>query len=380
MFTNADEVLRFISDEDVKFVDVRFCDLPGVMQHFNVPAQSLDADFFTGGAMFDGSSIRGFQAIHESDMKLIPDVTTAYVDPFRTEKTLNINFSIRRPVHRRAVQPRPAQRGRQGRGVPGQHRHRRHRVLRPRGRVLRLRRRAVRDQGERRLLLHRLHRGRLEQRPRRGGRQPRLQDPVQGRLLPRPAAGPLRRPARPDEPGARRRRHPGRARAPRGRHRRPGRDQLQVRHAAQGRRPADGVQVRRQERRVVGGQDRDVHAQAALRRQRVGDALPPVAVEGRRSAVLRRARLRRAVRHRALVHRRPARARAVAAGLHQPDRELLPPPRARVRGAGQPGVLASATARPASASRSPGRTRRPSGSSSACPTRPRTRTWRSRPC
>jgi len=97
MFTNADEVLRFIKDEGVTFVDVRFCDLPGVMQHFNVPAQGLDEGFFTNGQMFDGSSIRGFQAIHESDMKLIPDVSTAYVDPFRKEKTLNINFSIRDP-------------------------------------------------------------------------------------------------------------------------------------------------------------------------------------------------------------------------------------------------------------------------------------------
>jgi glutamine synthetase len=97
MFANGDEVLRFISDEDVAFVDVRFCDLPGVMQHFNVPAKSLTESFFTEGAMFDGSSIRGFQAIHESDMKLVPDVSTAYLDPFRAEKTLNINFSIRDP-------------------------------------------------------------------------------------------------------------------------------------------------------------------------------------------------------------------------------------------------------------------------------------------
>ena len=95
MFTNADEVLRFIKDEDVKFVDVRFCDLPGVMQHFNVPAAvGRTRTSSPSGQMFDGSSIRGFQAIHESDMKLIPDVATAYVDPFRTEKTLNINFSI----------------------------------------------------------------------------------------------------------------------------------------------------------------------------------------------------------------------------------------------------------------------------------------------
>jgi glutamine synthetase len=94
MFINAEEVMKYIRDEEVKFVDVRFCDLPGVMQHFNVPAVSVNEDFFREGQMFDGSSIRGFQAIHESDMKLIPDVTSAYVDPFRTEKTLNLNFSI----------------------------------------------------------------------------------------------------------------------------------------------------------------------------------------------------------------------------------------------------------------------------------------------
>jgi glutamine synthetase len=97
MFNNADDVLRYVKDEDVRFVDVRFCDLPGVMQHFNVPVESVDEALFTDGQMFDGSSIRGFQAIHESDMKLIPDPATAYVDPFRVEKTLVMNFSIRDP-------------------------------------------------------------------------------------------------------------------------------------------------------------------------------------------------------------------------------------------------------------------------------------------
>ena len=94
MFSSPDEVLDFIKAEDVKFVDIRFCDLPGIMQHFNVPAESIDEDFFTEGQMFDGSSIRGFQAIHESDMKLVPDIKTAYLDPFRDEKTLIVNFSI----------------------------------------------------------------------------------------------------------------------------------------------------------------------------------------------------------------------------------------------------------------------------------------------
>ncbi|TDC51213.1 type I glutamate--ammonia ligase [Jiangella ureilytica] len=94
MFTNADELLKFVKDEGIEFVDVRFCDLPGVMQHFNVPATAFDADAIAEGLMFDGSSIRGFQAIHESDMKLIADPATAFVDPFRKAKTLALNFSI----------------------------------------------------------------------------------------------------------------------------------------------------------------------------------------------------------------------------------------------------------------------------------------------
>ena len=94
MFNTADEVLEYIKDNDVEFVDVRFCDLPGVMQHFNVPAASLDEDAIKEGAMFDGSSIRGFQAIHESDMKLIADPKSAFIDPFRKHKTLVLNFSI----------------------------------------------------------------------------------------------------------------------------------------------------------------------------------------------------------------------------------------------------------------------------------------------
>ncbi|MFK5583961.1 MULTISPECIES: type I glutamate--ammonia ligase [unclassified Serinicoccus] len=94
MFNNADEVIAYIKDEDVKFIDIRFCDLPGVMQHFNVPAATFDAEAFETGQMFDGSSIRGFKSIHESDMKLIPDPETAYLDPYRVEKTLIMNFSI----------------------------------------------------------------------------------------------------------------------------------------------------------------------------------------------------------------------------------------------------------------------------------------------
>ena len=98
MFTNADDVLKFIKDEGVQFIDVRFCDLPGVMQHFTFPASNFGANVFTDGLMFDGSSIRGFQAIHESDMLLLPDPTTAMLDPFRQHKTLNLTFFIHDPL------------------------------------------------------------------------------------------------------------------------------------------------------------------------------------------------------------------------------------------------------------------------------------------
>ncbi|MDP9102043.1 MAG: type I glutamate--ammonia ligase [Actinomycetota bacterium] len=98
MFKDAAEVLSYIKKEAVEMVDVRFCDLPGVMQHFTVPAGSFDESVFTTGLGFDGSSIRGFQQIHESDMLLLPDVTTARIDPFRTRKTLLLNFFIHDPL------------------------------------------------------------------------------------------------------------------------------------------------------------------------------------------------------------------------------------------------------------------------------------------
>jgi glutamine synthetase len=95
MFQNADEAKTFIAENDVKFVDVRFCDLPGIMQHFTIPAGTFDP---SESLMFDGSSIRGFQAIHESDMALVADLSTARVDAFRKDKTLNVNFFIHDPI------------------------------------------------------------------------------------------------------------------------------------------------------------------------------------------------------------------------------------------------------------------------------------------
>jgi glutamine synthetase len=98
MFSSGDEVLGYIESEGVQFVDVRFCDLPGTVQHFTIPAETFSADVFSDGLMFDGSSIRGFQEIHESDMLLLPDPSTAVLDPFRQHKTLNLTFFVHDPL------------------------------------------------------------------------------------------------------------------------------------------------------------------------------------------------------------------------------------------------------------------------------------------
>ncbi|MFM7537605.1 MAG: glutamine synthetase beta-grasp domain-containing protein, partial [Acidimicrobiales bacterium] len=82
----------------VEFVDYRFCDLPGIMQHVTIPVGALLESTFTDGHGFDGSSIRGFQQIQESDMILLPDPDTAYVDPFFKRKTLVLHCFVADPI------------------------------------------------------------------------------------------------------------------------------------------------------------------------------------------------------------------------------------------------------------------------------------------
>jgi glutamine synthetase len=79
-------------------VDLRFADLPGLWQHFSVPLRALNLDSFAEGVGFDGSSIRGFQEIQESDMMVIPDPTTAFLDPFTEASTLALICNIRDPI------------------------------------------------------------------------------------------------------------------------------------------------------------------------------------------------------------------------------------------------------------------------------------------
>jgi glutamine synthetase len=94
----ADDVVDFARDRDVQLVDLKFTDLPGTWQHFAVAARELAEDLLTEGAGFDGSSIRGFQEINESDMLLVPDPATACIDPFHEFPTLSLVCDVRDPV------------------------------------------------------------------------------------------------------------------------------------------------------------------------------------------------------------------------------------------------------------------------------------------
>ena len=94
----AKEVIQLAKDKGIKIVDVRFVDLPGKWQHFSIPVEDLDEDVFAEGLGFDGSSIRGFQQINESDMLLFPDPETAYVDPCLEIPTLSMICDVKDPV------------------------------------------------------------------------------------------------------------------------------------------------------------------------------------------------------------------------------------------------------------------------------------------
>ena len=95
---NPADVLKAIKDNDVRIVDVRFTDLPGIWQHFSLTPRCLDEDAFAEGIGFDGSSIRGFQEIHESDMMVVPDPTSAFLDPFTAVPTLVLICNVRDPI------------------------------------------------------------------------------------------------------------------------------------------------------------------------------------------------------------------------------------------------------------------------------------------
>ena len=95
--TDASDLVKKIADEDIAYVDIRFTDPRGKLQHVTVIDDEIDEDFLAEGFMFDGSSIAGWKSIDKSDMKLMPDLSTTYMDPFYAEKTLCIHCDVLEP-------------------------------------------------------------------------------------------------------------------------------------------------------------------------------------------------------------------------------------------------------------------------------------------
>jgi glutamine synthetase len=95
--SDNNSVVKLIKDDEIEYVDLRFCDPRGKLQHVTVIADLVDEDFLEEGFMFDGSSIAGWKSIDQSDMKLMPDPTSIYVDPFFAEKTMAIHCSVVEP-------------------------------------------------------------------------------------------------------------------------------------------------------------------------------------------------------------------------------------------------------------------------------------------
>jgi glutamine synthetase len=104
---SAANVLKMIKENDVKYVDFRFCDTRGKEQHVTFPAHSIDEDTFEEGKMFDGSSIAGWKHINESDMILMPEASTAVMDPFYDEKTIILRCDIIEPKNMQGYERDP---------------------------------------------------------------------------------------------------------------------------------------------------------------------------------------------------------------------------------------------------------------------------------
>ena len=179
------EVLEFAQKNEAKQLDLRFTDLPGVTQHVSYPISMLEEDVFEDGFGIDGSSIRGWAAINESDMLIIPDPDTAFMDPFGETQTMVMLGNIVDPITRQHYDRDPrwiakkAELYLNNSGIADTA------YLRRGSGILHLRQHPVRPEPALRLLFHRCRRRALEFRPRR--KQPGLPAALQGRLLPRPA-------------------------------------------------------------------------------------------------------------------------------------------------------------------------------------------------
>ena len=282
-----------IKDHEIKLVDFKFTDLPGAWQHFTTTLTEYNEDIFTEGLGFDGSSIRGWKAINASDMLVIPDPATAWIDIFNAEPTLSLICTIVDPITREPYDRDPRGVAEKAEAYLQSTGHRRHRLLRAGSGVFHLRRRAFQLHRQRVLLSRSIAAKGIgtagaKNFPNLGykirakeGYFPvapadTLQDIRNEMCLELEKAGiPIER------------QHHEVATA--------GQAEIDIRFAPL---KTDGrlhavLQIHRPQRRAEAQQDGDLHAEAALRRQRLGHAHPHLALERWQTALCRQ-RLRRA--------------------------------------------------------------------------------------
>ena len=375
--TTPKNVMKMIKDNDVKYVDFRFTDPRGKWQHVTFDVSMIEEETFAEGQMFDGSSIAGWKAINESDMCLMPDPTSACIDPFFAETTLSLICDVLEPTTGEPYNRDPRGIAKKAEGMVKSMGVGDTVFFGPEAEFfvfddVKYQRRSLQYR-----LQARLGRTAVQFRHRLRGRQSRPPHRHQEGLFPGAAAGfgaghALGDARRHGAHGLRRRKASPRSGVGAARAR------PEILAAHRDGRPAHHLQVLHPAGRAGLRQDRDLHAEAGLRRQRLGHALPSVDLEGRQAGI-RRQQICRPVGDLPVLHRRHHQARQGDQRLHQPDDELLQAAGAGLRSAGaarlfgaQPfGVLPHSRTRP---------TPRPSASRCVSPIRSPIRIWRSRRC
>ena len=363
----------------VEIIDLRFTDLPGMWQHTSFPAAAFDGDAIDEGLGFDGSSIRGFQEIHASDMLLMPDETTAFLDPFTQHKTLVMICDIHDPVTKEFYSRDP-------RGVARKAEE--HLIslgigdkayFGPEAEFFVFDDVRYGQDVNSASYFDRFGRGHWNMAADEGPNLGHKLRPKEG-YFPVPPTDTLQD-LRSEMALVMQQigmtvecHHHEVATA--------GQCEIDMKFDTLVAMADKLIKYKYVVKNVArrARQDRDLHAQAPVRRQRLRHARPSVDLGRRQPALRRRRRLRRPHPDRPLLRRRPAQARAGAARLRRPDHQLLPPPGAGLRGPGQPRLVA---AQPLGRGPHPDVLRQPQGQARRVPlprSRPATRTSRSRRC